>query len=152
MNIALWIEQNIGTRLLMVHDSLYKRTDGRIGHRIPLPGVPPSLLLHTVGAKTGQQRTNTLSYFPDGGHYYVVASKGGDPRAPGWYHNLKAHPDIEINIGPRRLAVTATPVLADDPDYPRLWELVNRDNSNRYNGYQSRTSRKIPLVRLTPKS
>ena len=42
-----------------------------------------SLLLHTVGAKTGKHRTNTLSYFPDGGHYYVVASKGGDPRAPG---------------------------------------------------------------------
>ncbi len=118
MNIALWIEQNVGTRLLMVHDSLYKRTNGRIGHRVPLPGVAPSLLLHTVGAKTGQQRTNTLSYFPDGGHYYVVASKGGDPRAPGWYHNLKAHPDVEINLGPKRLPVTATPVLADDPDYP----------------------------------
>ena len=151
MNIALWVEQNVGMRLLMLHDSLYKRTNGRIGHRIPLPGVPPSLLLHTVGAKTGKHRTNTLSYFPDGGHYYVVASKGGDPRAPGWYHNLKANPDIEINLGPKRLAVTATPVLADDSDYPRLWELVNRDNSDRYNGYQRRTSRKIPLVRLTPK-
>ncbi|TDL06457.1 nitroreductase family deazaflavin-dependent oxidoreductase [Mycolicibacterium obuense] len=151
MNIALWVEQNVGVRLLMLHDSLYKRTNGRIGHRIPLPGVPPSLLLHTVGAKTGKHRTNTLSYFPDGGHYYVVASKGGDPRAPGWYHNLKANPDIEINLGPKRLAVTATPVLADDSDYPRLWELVNRDNSDRYNGYQRRTSRKIPLVRLTPK-
>ncbi|KWX66635.1 nitroreductase family deazaflavin-dependent oxidoreductase [Mycobacterium sp. NAZ190054] len=151
MGIALWVEQNIGTRLLMLHDKLYKSTDGRIGHRIPLPGVAPSLLLHTVGAKTGKPRTNTLSYFPDGGSYYVVASKGGDPKAPGWYHNLKAHPDIEINIGPKRFAVTATPVPADDPDYPRLWKMVNDGNANRYEGYQKRTSRRIPLVRLTPK-
>jgi len=152
MGVALWVEQNIGYRLLMLHDKLYKSTDGRIGHRVPLPGMPPSLLLHTVGAKTGTQRTNTLSYFPDGADYYVVASKGGDPKAPGWYHNLKANPDIEINLGPKRLAVTAKPVLPDDPDYPRLWQIVNRDNGNRYNGYQSRTSRKIPLVRLTPKT
>ncbi|MGE0218395.1 nitroreductase family deazaflavin-dependent oxidoreductase [Mycolicibacterium sp.] len=152
MAIAQWIEQNIGSQLLKLHDNLYKRTNGRIGHRLPVPGVAPNLLLHTVGAKTGQPRTNTLSYFRDGGDYYVVASKGGDPKAPGWYHNLKAHPDIEINVGPKRFAVTATPVTADDPDYPRLWELVNRQNSNRYNGYQQRTSRKIPLVRLTPKT
>ena len=152
MGVALWVEQNIGYRLLMLHDKLYKSTDGRIGHRVPLPGMPPSLLLHTVGAKTGTQRTNTLSYFPDSGDYYVVASKGGDPKAPGWYHNLKANPDIEINLGPKRLAVMAKPVLPDDPDYPRLWQIVNRDNGNRYNGYQSRTSRKIPLVRLTPKT
>lgn len=152
MGVALWIEKNIGTRLLMLHDKLYKATDGRIGHRIPLPGVAPSLLLHTVGAKTGKRRSNTLSYFPDGGSYYVVASKGGDPRAPGWYHNLKARPDIDINIGPKRFAVTATPVTADDPDYPRLWTMVNDGNSNRYEGYQRRTSRRIPLVRLTPKT
>lgn len=152
MNIALWMERNIGWRLLMTHDAIYKRTNGRIGHKIPLPGTPPSLLLHTVGAKTGRPRTNTLSYFPDAGDYYVVASKGGDPKAPGWYHNLKADPDVEINVGPKRFAVKATPVLADDPDYPRLWKIVNDGNSNRYNGYQKRTSRKIPLVRLTPKS
>lgn len=151
MGIALWVEQNIGYRLLMVHDTIYKRSNGRIGHRIPLPGVAPSLLLHTVGAKTGQQRTNTLSYFPDGGDYLVVASKGGDPKAPGWYHNLKANPDIDINLGPQRLAVTATPVLPDNPDYARMWALVNRQNSDRYNGYQKRTSRPIPIVRLTPK-
>ena len=96
MNIAQWLEQNIGVRMLMVHDTIYKRTNGRIGHRIPLPGVPPSLLLHTVGAKTGKHRTNTLSYFPDRGDYLVVASKGGDPKAPGWYHNLKADPNVEI--------------------------------------------------------
>jgi deazaflavin-dependent oxidoreductase (nitroreductase family) len=151
MDITRWLEKNVGWRLLMTHDAIYKGTNGRIGHRIPLPGTPPSLLLHTVGAKTGKQRTNTLSYFPDRGDYLVVASKGGDPKAPGWYHNLKANPDIEINLGPKRLTVTATPVLPDDPDYARMWELVNEQNSNRYNGYQKRTSRPIPIVRLTPK-
>lgn len=150
MGIALWVEQNIGYRLLMVHDKIYKSTNGRLGHRIPLPGVAPSLLLHTVGAKTGKQRTNTLSYFPDRGDYLVVASKGGDPKAPGWYHNLKANPNIEINLGPQRLAVTATPVLPDDPDYARMWTLVNEQNAHRYDGYQKRTSRPIPIVRLSP--
>lgn len=151
MNIAQWAEKNFGYRLLRLHDTIYQRTDGRIGHHVPLPGMPPSLLLHTVGAKTGIHRTNTLSYFPDGGSYYVVASKGGDSKSPGWYHNLKANPDIEINLGPKRLAATATPVLADQSDYPRLWQVVNRDNGDRYNAYQSMTSRKIPLVRITPR-
>lgn len=151
MDIPLWLEQNVGVRLLMLHDALYKRTNGRVGHRIPVPGVAPFLLLHTVGAKTGKQRTNTLSYFPDRGDYLVVASKGGDPKAPGWYHNLKAHPDVEVNIGPQRQAATATPVLADDPDYARVWKLVNEQNGDRYNNYQRRTSRKIPVVRLIPK-
>ncbi len=151
MDIPLWLEQNVGVRLLMLHDALYKRTNGRVGHRIPVPGVAPFLLLHTVGAKTGKQRTNTLSYFPDRGDYLVVASKSGDPKAPGWYHNLKAHPDVEVNIGPRRLAATAAPVLADDPDYARVWKLVNEQNGDRYNNYQQRTSRKIPVVRLIPK-
>ena len=152
MGIGLWIEQNIGYRLLMVHDKIYKSTNGRIGHRFPLPGVAPNLLLHTVGAKTGTQRTNTLSYFPDSGDYYVVASKGGDPKAPGWYHNLNANPNVEINVGPKRFSVTAKPVTPDDPDYARLWQIVNnmRGNKDRYIGYQKRTARPIPVIRLTP--
>jgi F420H(2)-dependent quinone reductase len=137
---------------LRVHDKIYQATNGRIGHR--LPGAPPSLLLHTVGAKTGQPRTTTLSYAPDGDDYLVVASKGGDPKSPGWYHNLKANPDIEINVGPKRFAVKARPVLPDDPDYARLWHIVNtnKHNVNRYIEYQKKTSRPIPVVVLTPKA
>jgi len=103
-NMPLW-ERYIGIPLLGLHDKIYQKTEGRIGHHIP--GGPPSLLLHTVGAKTGLQRTNTLSYAEDGGSYLVVASKGGDPKAPGWYHNLKATPNVEINIGPKRMPATA---------------------------------------------
>jgi F420H(2)-dependent quinone reductase len=150
MDIVSWAERTFGRRLLKVHEAVLKRTNGRVGHRIPLPGVPPSLLLHTLGAKTGAARTNALSYFADGGHYYVVASNGGDRRAPGWYHNLKARPEAEINVGTRRLAVATTVLLDDDADYARLWAKVNRQNSNRYNDYQRRTTRTIPLVRLTP--
>jgi F420H(2)-dependent quinone reductase len=149
MDISLWIEQQIGARLLRVHDEIYKRTEGRIGHRIPFG--PVNLLLHTVGAKTGRARTNTLSYARDGDAYLVVASKAGDPKAPGWYHNLKANPNVEINVGPKRFAVVAKPVLPDDPDYGRLWQIVNKNNANRYEGYQSRTSRPIPVIALTPR-
>lgn len=133
---------------VQVHDAVYQRSKGWVGHRIP--GAPNSLLLHTVGAKTGLVRTSSLSYARDGGDYLVVASNGGDRRAPGWYHNLKADPSVEINVGPRRFPVTAVPVLPDDPDYVRLWRIVNANNADRYDGYQARTSRPIPVVRLTP--
>ena len=148
MDVSQWFEQQVGVPLLRLHDAIYKGTNGRIGHRIP--GAPPNLLLHTIGAKTGQQRTTSLTYAKDGDDYLIVASKGGDPRSPGWYHNLKAKPEIEINVGPRRFAVTAKPVLPDNPDYARLWTIVNKNNANRYQNYQSRTSRQIPVVILTP--
>jgi deazaflavin-dependent oxidoreductase (nitroreductase family) len=135
--------------LLRVHDKVYQATNGWIGHRTL---YIPSLLLHTSGAKTGKPRTTSLSYARDGDDYLVVASKGGDPRSPGWYHNLKANPDIEINVGPKRFPVTARPVLPDDPDYARLWQIVNKNNSNRYTEYQKKTSRPIPVVVLTPKT
>lgn len=133
---------------LRVHDIVYQRTNGWIGHH--LPGAPPSLLLHTIGAKTGVPRTNSLSYAQDGGDYLVVASKGGDPRSPGWYHNLKADPNVEINLGPRRIRVIAHPVVSTDPDYVRLWNLVNANNAGRYAAYQKKTARPIPVIRLTP--
>ena len=131
-----------------IHDTVYQRSNGLIGHRIP--GAPNSLLLHTIGAKTGQRRTNSLSYARDGQDYLVVASNGGDRRSPGWYHNLRADPNVEINIGRRRLAATAVAVSPTDPDYARLWDIVNANNADRYNGYQSRTTRPIPVVRLRP--
>jgi len=143
------LEKYIGLPLLMMHDKIYQRTNGRIGHRF-LPGTPPNLLLHTVGAKTGAQRTNSLTYAKDGDSYLIVASKGGDPKSPGWYHNLKANPQIEINVGPKRFGVTARPVLPDDADYARLWQIVNKNNANRYENYQKRTTRPIAVVVLTP--
>lgn len=148
MSMPLW-EKYLGLPLLKLHDRIYQKTEGRIGHQIP--GVPPSLLLHTVGAKTGLARTTSLTYAKDGDAYLVVASKGGEPTAPGWYFNLKAKPEIEINVGPKRFPVTARVVGKDDPDYPRMWQVVNKNNANRYAGYQKRTTRPIPVVALTPR-
>lgn len=143
------IEKHVLLPLLTLHDRIYKGTNGRIGHHF-FPGMPPNLLLHTVGAKTGINRANTLTYAKDGQDYLVVASKGGDPKAPGWYHNLKANPKVEINVGPKRFGVTARAVLPEDPDYARLWQIVNKNNGNRYESYQKRTTRSIPVVVLTP--
>lgn len=141
------IVEKVAYQIMRVHDTVYRGTNGWIGHR--LMGLP-SLLLHTVGAKTGKARTSTLTYARDGDDYLVVASNGGAPRSPAWYHNLKAHPDVEINVGPRRFAVTAQPVLPGDPDRERLWNIVTKYNKA-YPNYQKRTSRPIPVVRLTPK-
>jgi len=148
MDVSQWVEQNVGAPLLRLHDRLYQKTNGRIGHKFP--GVPPSLLLHTVGAKTGRRRTNSLTYARDGDTYLIVASNGGSPRYPGWYHNLRAHPEVEINVGPKRFAVTARVVTPDDADYQRQWQIVNKNNANRYNSYQRRTSRPIPIFELKP--
>jgi deazaflavin-dependent oxidoreductase (nitroreductase family) len=146
-NLTL-MERLVLVPFLRIHDTVYRKTDGRIGHQIP--GMPPSLLLHTTGAKTGQQRTTTLTYAKDGDSYLVVASNGGDERYPGWYHNLRKQPSAEINVGTRRFAVNARKVTPEDADYSRLWELVNKNNANRYSGYQTRTSRPIPIFALTP--
>nr|AHE14587.1 putative nitroreductase Rv1261c [uncultured bacterium] len=138
-----------GARLLGAHQFVYERSGGRIGHRIL--GVP-CLLLHTVGAKTGLQRTNGLTYARDGDDHLVVASAGGAPRSPGWYHNLRAHPEAEIQVGTRRLPVTARAVLPGDPGYERLWDIVNANNHDRYRAYQKATTRPIPVVVLTPRT
>jgi F420H(2)-dependent quinone reductase len=145
--MALPFEKTLLPYVLRIHDTVYQKTNGWIGHRTL--GIP-SLLLHTVGAKTGQARTASLNYARDGDDYLIVASNAGGPKAPGWYHNLKANPGVEINVGPRRFRVTAHPLLPDDPDYPRLWAIANKNNGNRYEAYQTKTSRPIPVVALKP--
>lgn len=139
--------EQLGLRILALHDMMYQKTGGWIGHRVP--GAPPSLLLHTVGAKSGQPRTTSLTYARDGDSYLIVASNAGADRYPGWYHNLRKHPDCEINIGPKRFAVAARRITPDDADYQRLWQLVNKNNANRYKGYQGKTSRPMMIFALT---
>jgi deazaflavin-dependent oxidoreductase (nitroreductase family) len=147
MDASRWIETNLLGRLLAVHDAIYQKSGGRIGHK--LPGMPPNLLLHTVGAKSGQPRTNTLTYARDGDAYLIVASNGGAPRYPSWYHNLRAHPDAEINVGTKRFGVTWRQVMPGDSDYEHMWQAVNKNNASRYEGYQKLTSRPIPIFALT---
>ncbi|HTK63413.1 MAG TPA: nitroreductase family deazaflavin-dependent oxidoreductase [Pseudonocardia sp.] len=137
----------IGIRMLAVHQLIYERTGGRIGHRVL--GVP-CLLLHTVGAKTGQPRVSGLVYARDGQDYLVVASNGGASRAPGWYHNLLANPDAQVQVGTASHHVTAHAVHPGDATYERLWDAVNKANHNRYRAYQRATDRPIPIVALSP--
>jgi F420H(2)-dependent quinone reductase len=130
-------------RLMGGHTAIYRATGGRIGHTIP--GVGPHLLLHHVGAKSGQERVTPLLYTKDGDDLIIVASKGGHPKNPAWYHNLKANPDIEIQVGSERRKVHARE--ADDDERSRLWNLVVAQYGG-YAGYQKRTGRKIPLIVL----
>lgn len=138
----------LGT-VLRAHAVVYERTDGLIGHR--LLGVP-CLMLRTTGRKSARTRVNSLVYAKDGDRYIVVASKGGDPKAPAWLLNLRANPTVEMQIRRTRVPATAVEIGPHDPDYTRLWKLVNDKNSSRYDGYQKKTTRRIPLVALKPDS
>ena len=133
--------------VLRVHDKVYKATDGRIGHKVL--GVP-CLLLRTEGRKSGVTRTNGLVYASDGDDYLVVASKGGDPKPPAWFLNLEANPEVEVQLGRDRQQARAKVVAPSDPDYDRLWKIVNENNSDRYTAYQEKTDRPIPVVVITP--
>jgi deazaflavin-dependent oxidoreductase (nitroreductase family) len=132
---------------LRIHGLLYERTDGLIGHR--LLGVP-ALMLRTTGRRTGLVRTNSLVYARDGERYLVVPSNGGANRSPAWLHNLRAAPEAEIQVGRERKPVRADIVQPGAPDFDRLWKLVNDNNRGRYDSYQSKTNRPIPVVALTP--
>jgi deazaflavin-dependent oxidoreductase (nitroreductase family) len=133
--------------LLTLHQRLYERTGGLIGHR--LIGVP-SALLRTTGRHTGQPRTSALVYARDGGDYLVVASNGGSDRPPGWLFNIEAKPEVEMQVARTQFAARARVVSANDPEYPRLWDAVNSNNHGRYRRYQTKTDRKIPVVVITP--
>jgi deazaflavin-dependent oxidoreductase (nitroreductase family) len=106
------------------------------------------LLLDHVGAKSGTVRTAPLAYLKDGDDYVIVASKGGHPRNPAWFHNLVAHPDTTVQVGSKRHAVNAR--VADPGERERLWPQIV-DLYPGYRGYQERTDREIPLVILEPR-
>ena len=139
----------VGLWLLRVHQAIYEVSDGRVGHGIL--GVP-CLLLRTTGRRTGRGRTSALVYARAGSDYVVVASLGGSDRAPAWFHNVRAEPAVDVQVGRRRFPAVARIVERDDADYPRLWRAVNEVNRGRYDRYQAKTTRPIPLVRLTPRS
>ena len=80
----------------------------------------------------------------------MLASNGGDDKPPAWLHNLKAQPRVEVQVASDRRPATARVLVRGDPDFERLWRLVNENNSDRYDGYQSQTQRPIPVVVLTP--
>jgi deazaflavin-dependent oxidoreductase (nitroreductase family) len=137
---------SVTSQVLRVHERLYVASGGRVGHK--MLGVP-TLLLRTTGRRSGAKRTNGLVYARDGGDYLVVPSNGGADRAPAWLHNLQADPAVEIQIGRERRAATARVIDRSDPDFDRLWTIVNDNNRDRYRAYQEKTARPIPVVALS---
>lgn len=135
-------------RVMGLHTALYRASGGRLGHRIP--GVPGKmLLLDHVGAKSGTRRTSPLLYFRDGEDVVIVASKGGFPKHPAWYHNLMANPDTEVQIASRKLPVHARVATAEERE--RLWPKAI-ESYHGYSDYQVRSKgREIPLVILEPR-
>ena len=130
-------------RLMRAHAWVYRKTDGRVGGG--LPGVPSLLLLDHVGARSGRLRTTPLVYMPLGDSYVIVASKGGYPKHPGWLHNLRAHPDTEIQIGRDRIPVRARE--AGPEERAKVWPDAAKYNPH-WGRYEKRTDRLIPLVIL----
>lgn len=123
--------------------SVYRATDGRVGQR--LPGSPPILLLDHRGARSGKERTTPLVYMPDGENLVVVGAKGGHPKHPSWVHNLRAHPDTEVQVGSDKISVHAAEATAEER--PVLWSRAV-DYNPAWARYQERTKRTFPIVIL----
>lgn len=122
------------------HIKSYQATDGADGHI--WRGVP-TLLLTTTGRKSGEPLLLPLIYGRDGENFVVVASKGGAPAHPAWYLNLRAHPEVQVQVGAEKFTGRARTATADER--PRLWEAMAKVWPA-YNEYQQKTWREIPVV------
>ena len=124
----------------------FRANQGRVGGMFE---SMPLLLLHHTGAKTGASRITPLAYLSDGGRYVVFASKAGAPTNPDWYHNLKAHPNVTIEVGTDTLEVVAGEVTGDERE--RLYS-AQAERAPQFAQYGTRTTRVIPVITLTPVS
>ncbi len=108
----------------------------------------PLLHLHTIGAKSGQPRTSVVMAFPDGDDsWLVVASRGGTAGHPSWVYNIAAYPDrVEVEVEGRKAAVTAETLSGEER--AAAWERITTSQP-RFAGYQKKTDRQLPVVRLT---
>ena len=122
----------------------FRANEGRVGGQFE---GAPLLLLHTIGARSGTERVNPMMYLDLDGHRYVFASKAGADTNPDWYHNLLAHPEVTVEEGTETYRATATPISGPERDR------VYQEQARRYPGfaeYQSKTTRVIPVVEVTP--
>lgn len=121
----------------------FRANDGKVGGRFAGRTL---LLLHTVGAKSGQPRINPVAYVKDGDRFAIVASKGGAPTNPDWYYNLVAHPDVTVEVGTEQFQVHAS--VTAEPDRTRLYQQMV-DMLPGFAEYEQKTTRKIPVFILT---
>jgi deazaflavin-dependent oxidoreductase (nitroreductase family) len=119
---------------------LYRLLGGR--------GMGRTVILTTVGAKSGKKRDAHLMGFAEGDGWLVVASKGGDPKHPAWFLNMARHPDqVWVQVGSRRMRVRPETVKGDAR--AKAWKRIVSEFSN-YAGYEKKTDREIPVIHLTP--
>ncbi len=124
----------------------FRKNHGKVGGNFE---GAPLLLIHHVGARSGEPRVNPVMYLKDGGRFLVFASKGGAPTNLDWYHNLKAQPDkVEIEVGDEKLDVRADEIKG--PERDKLYKKQSTLFPN-FDQYQRQTKRIIPVVALTPK-
>ena len=104
------------------------------------------LLLHTIGAKSGEPRLNPVAYLADGERYVIIASKGGAPTNPSWYHNIVAHPEVTVEVGTEKFQAHAE--IVQEPERAELYEKVSTLYPF-FAEYEKKTTRVIPVIILT---
>ena len=120
----------------------FRTNGGKVGG--PFAGKT-LLLLHTVGARTGREHVNPVAYVLDGDRFVIVASKGGAPTNPGWYHNILVHPHVTVEVGVHQLPAGAS--VASEPERTQLYEKMIAMMPV-FAEYRRRTSRVIPVIIL----
>ena len=122
----------------------FRANEGRVGG--PFEGAP-MILVHHIGAKSGTERVTPLVYFPEAdGRMVIIASKAGAPTNPDWYHNLRANPKVDVEVGTETFPVEAAEV--EGAEREEVWARVVARNPG-FGEYQEKTTRVIPVVRLT---
>lgn len=123
---------------------------GRIRRRGKMMGFN-ALILTTIGARTGAERTNPVGWFPGpDGSWLIVASAAGAARNPAWYHNIAAHPDsVKIEVDGRTVPVSAEQLHGAERE--QAWQKITA-SASRFGQYQRKTDRELPVIRLTPRS
>ncbi len=123
--------------------SEFRKNHGKVGGHFE---GAPLLLLHTVGRRTGKPRINPMMYLKDREHYFVFASKGGADTNPDWFYNLKAHPDVKIEVGDETVEAHAREMIGRERDniYERQASIYPA-----FAEYQRKTKRVIPVISLT---
>lgn len=120
----------------------FRANDGKVGG--PFQGAT-MLLLHTTGARTGAERVHPVLYQAKGEDVVVFASYAGAPTHPAWYHNLVAHPEVQVEIGGDTVAMVAR--VAEGAERDQLWERQKALVPS-FAGYEEKTTRQIPVVVL----
>ena len=123
----------------------FRANKGKVGQLGGFLKDFPILLLTTTGAMSGRQHTTPLMYVRDGDRPVVFATAGGSPKNPAWYHNLLAHPQVDVEIGKESFGAVA--VVAEGAEHERLWELAVASNPP-LGAYPEKTGRRIPLITL----